>query len=456
MTFTLSTAAALDDLAAALPGQVIRPGDEGWDQARSGFALAVDQRPDAVVHVQDAADVVTAVRFAARHGLTVSAQPVGHGATVAVNGTILLRTRALQEISIDAERRVARVGAGVKWGELLAESGRHGLTGLAGSSGDPTVVGFCLGGGLSWYGRKHGLAAHSVVAVDIVDAHGEQRRVTAESDPDLFWAIRGAGGDFGIVTAIEIALYEAPHVYGGRILWPLEMARPVLRAFRAITETAPDELTLWTHLLQFPPMPQLPEFIRGKSFVSVEAAYLGSAEEAEALLAPLREIPAMYADTMGTVEIAALDTICAEPTDPMPTVEYSELLDSFEPSAIDALVDVAGAGSQSALTIVQVRHLGGAIARGTADQGPSGAVEQPYLLFCLGVPMTPEIAQAVGNTIAAVQDALAAERSGRTFYTFLCADDDPTRAFEPHALARLRSLKQAVDPGRVIRSNRPV
>ena len=130
---------------------------------------------------------------------------------------------------------------------MLAATGTHGLTGLAGSNSDPSVVGFCLSGGLSWFGRKHGVAAHSVLSVEIVDPQGELRVVTAESDPDLFWAIRGAGGDFGVVTAIEVQLYPADQLYGGRIMWPIEMARPVLRAFRTITENAPDELSMWTH-----------------------------------------------------------------------------------------------------------------------------------------------------------------------------------------------------------------
>ena len=164
------------------------------------------------------------------HGMTVSAQPLGHGATLASNGTVLLRTRGIAHIHVDAEQRIARVGAGVKWGELLAATGPLGLTGLAGSNSDPSVVGFCLSGGLSWFGRKHGVAAHSILSVEIVDPQGELRVVTADSDPDLFWAIRGAGGDFGVVTAIEVQLYPADQLYGGRIMWPLEMARPVLRA----------------------------------------------------------------------------------------------------------------------------------------------------------------------------------------------------------------------------------
>ncbi|HEY2297267.1 MAG TPA: FAD-binding oxidoreductase [Jatrophihabitans sp.] len=456
MTFTVPTTDVFTELADALPGQVTLPADAGYETERHGYAVAVDQRPLAIVHVQDAQDVVTAVRFAVRHGMTVTAQPVGHGATLASNGTVLLRTRALQQIHVDPEKQVARVGAGVKWGELLAVSSEYGLTGLAGSNSDPTVVGFCLSGGLSWFGRKHGVAAHSILSVEIVDAHGDQRVVTADSDPDLFWAIRGAGGDFGIVTAIEVQLYPAPALYAGRIMWPLEMARPVLRAFRAITEHAPDDLTIWTHLLRFPPVPFLPEPIRGKNFVSVEFTYLGSAEEAEKYLAPLREIPAVAIDSTGEYPVANLSDICQEPTDPMPTMEWSEMLTDLDVEALDRLVDVAGADAPSALTIVQLRHLGGELARGTSAQGPNGAIDEQYQLFCLGVPMVPELVPAIEASLAAVQQAVSDKLSGRTFYTFLCSESDPTPAFPAESLARLREIKQVADPDRVIRSNRPI
>jgi hypothetical protein len=446
----------LADLVLALPGKVVLPGDPTWDGDRLGWTVSVDQRPVAVVLVDDAQDVVTTVRFAAAHGFAVSAQPVGHGATTAVNGTILLRTRGLRECTVDPEAQVARVGAGVKWGELQAVAGAYGLTGLAGSSPDPSVVGFTLNGGLSWFGRAHGLAAHSVVAVDVVDATGGLRRVTADSDPDLFWALCGGGGDFAVVTAMELRLFPAPHVYGGRLLWPIQMARPVLRAFRDITLTAPDELTMWAHLLQFPPLPEIPEPLRGGSFVSVDLTYLGSAEDAEALIMPLRTIPAQWLDTTDTVPVAELGAICAEPVDPMPTLEMSGLLADLDDAAITQLLAAAGADSGSPLVVVQIRHLGGALARGTAEQGPSGAVEEPYQVFCLGLPLSPELVAGCELTMAAVTHALRAQLTGRTFFTFLGSDDDPTRAFSTDALARLQQVKRSVDPRGVIRSNRPV
>jgi FAD/FMN-containing dehydrogenase len=447
---------ALHELDAFLPGRVLLPGSPGWDRARLGWTLNVDQHPAAVVTVQDADDVVAAVTCAARHGLSVSVQPVGHGATTALTGTILLRTSALQDIDIDVERRVARVGAGVKWGTLLAALEPTGLTALAGSSPDPSVVGFTLGGGLSWFSRARGLTAHSAVAFEIVDAEGVRRRISPASDPDLFWAMCGGGGDFGVVLAVELMLDDVGPIVGGRMLWPLEMARPVMRAFRQITADAPDELTLWAHLFRFPPMPELPELLRGRAFVSVDATFLGSETEANRLLSRLRQLPAQVVDTVAVLPLSQLGGIAAEPVDPMPTQEYSELLRTLDDATLDRLVDAAGAGADIPLAVVQIRHLGGALGRATAEDGPNGAVEEEYSVFCLGVPVAPGMPAAIEAAFGTVRTALAEQRSGRTFFNFLGAESDLGSTFTAPARARLRQVKATNDPAGVFRSNRPV
>lgn len=451
-----TTHPALRELQGLLPGRVLLPTDPGWDLARRGWTVNVEQHPLAVVAVHEPDDVVVAVGCAARHGLSVSAQPVGHGATPALTGTVLLRTGALQDLDIDVERRVARVGAGVKWGTLLAALEPTGLTALAGSSPDPSVVGLTLGGGLSWFSRALGLTAHSVAAFEVVDATGARRRVSAATDPDLFWAMCGGGGDFAIVLAVELMLDHVGPVVGGRMLWPIEMARPVLQAYRQITADAPDELTLWAHLFRFPPMPELPELLRGRSFVSVDLTFLGSQTEADRLLGRLRQLPAQVVDTVGAVPLSQLGGIAAEPVDPMPTQEYSELLHGLDEATVDRLVDAVGAGADVPLAVVQVRHLGGALARATADDGPHGAIEEQYSVFCLGVPVAPGLPEAIEAAFGVVRTALGPQRSGRTLFNFLGAESDPGSAFPAEARARLRRVKAAADPAGVIRSNRPV
>ena len=459
MTHTLDLATdrdtdALDELLAVLPGQVARPGDDGWDLTRLGWTRSVDQQPFAVVTVHDEEDVVAAVTWAARHGRSVSVQPLGHGATTAVDGTVLLRTGALQLLEVDAERRTARVGAGVTWDTLLAAIGEFGLTGLVGSSGGPTVVGFTLGGGLSWFGRRYGLAAHSVLSWDVVDTRGVRRRVTAGSDPDLFWALRGGGGEFAVVLSMEIALYPVPNLHGGRMMWPVEMAFPVLHAFRELTEHAPPELTAWAQLVQLPPVPEVPEPLRGKSFVTVDLAFLGTATDAEPLLRRLSTIPDRWVDTLGDVAVADIGAIAAEPMTPMSTTEDAWLLTDFDDDAITRLVAIAGHGSGSRFVVTQVRHLGAAFTEATPDDGPAGAILEPYQLFCAAVTETPADVAAARAELAATSAAMTAHRSGRRALNFTFSAD-PATAFTPDVLARLASFKQAVDPGRVLTGNKP-
>ena len=298
----------------AVRGRVALPGDDGWDAARTAWNLSVDQRPAAVVEVADAGDVVAAVRYARDQGLGVSAQPSGHGATHDLAGTILLRTGALDEIEIDTGRRRARVGAGVRWGELLARSARRGLAGLCGSSPEVSVVGYTLGGGLSWLGRRYGLAANAVTAVDLVDPDGELVTIDAVSDPDLFWAVRGGGGSFGIVAALEFELYPVAEVFGGQVAWPVEHAPAVLRAFRTLAAAASDDVSATVSLLQVPPLPELPEPIRGRHLITVGYCHAGGEAAGRELLAPLYAIAPPLLDTLATLPTRDLGLIAMDPS----------------------------------------------------------------------------------------------------------------------------------------------
>ncbi len=254
-----------------IDGRVVGADDPSWDAERGAWHLLADQRPAAVVHVTSAEDIAAAVRFARRHELAVSAQPVGHGATPALNGTILLRTGGLTAIDLDLAAGVVRVEAGVRCRDLNKVLTGTGLSTLPGSSGDPTVVGYTLGGGVGWFARKYGQAANHVRSFELINAFGDRQRVTRESDPELFWALRGGGGEFGIIIAMELELVLAPAIYGGRMMWPIEHARAALQAFTDITATAPEELTLWAWLLNLPDLPDVPPPLRGQWVVAVDA-----------------------------------------------------------------------------------------------------------------------------------------------------------------------------------------
>ncbi|MEU1392795.1 MULTISPECIES: FAD-binding oxidoreductase [unclassified Nonomuraea] len=432
----------INDLRAVLKGRVLLPDDDGFAQASTPWNLTVRQPVAAVAEAADADDVAALVRYARRAGMTVTAQPSGHGASGDVDGLILLRTGLLNKVEVGAQERAVRVGAGATWGQLLAATGPLGLTGLSGSAPGVSVTGYTLGGGVGWFSRKHGFASDSVRAIDIVDADGEPNRVTAESDPELFWALRGGGGDFAMVTALELDLYPAPALYGGRVIWPEHRTRDVYDAFLEITAEAPRELSVWINRLQPPGAPPM---------VTLDLAYLGEAAQAQDLLTRLDKIDGAISDTRGPVPVAGLGTIAAEPTDPAPSITRAELLTGLDTDAVELLL----AKPVAPLINVQIRHLGGALAEPGGGTGASGAVAEPYLLGLvgLGLPHTADATRAKQSELVA---DLGAYVSGRKPYTVLSPGETAAMSFSGDTLARLREIKRARDPYNVFRANYPV
>ena len=443
----------MNGLRELIKGPVVLPGDPGWDAARRAWHLLVDQQPVAVVEAAGLNDIVATVRYAGEHGLAVTAQPTGHGASPAVNGTILLRTGALTEIELDLAAGIVRVGAGVRWRDLNDALTGTGLTSLPGSNGDTTVVGYTLGGGVGWFGRKYGQAAQRVRSVRLVTADGVIADVNQESAPELFWALRGGGGDFGIVLSMELELMPAMEIQGGRMMWPFEQARDVLRAFAETTTYAPDELSLWAWVLHFPDVPFVPEPVRGESFVAVDCTFLGTPEDADKLLAPLRAIADPVSDQVAPIPLNLVGKIAEEPEDPTPGLLKTVLLSSFDDTAIDTLLEAAA--PESPLFVFEVRHLDGAFARPDESLGAAGVIEEPYLLLFGGIVPDPALAPVIGGAIEAVQAKMAPWITGRVLPNF-STDELNTELYPAAVHQRLVSIKQAVDPAGTIRSNHPV
>lgn len=446
----------LDDLRGRVAGPMHTPADPTWDAVRTPWALAIDQHPLAVVEVRDVADVQAATRWAAEHDLQVTAQASGHGASDNLAGVLLLRTCLLDDISVNLDARTVTVGAGVKARELLAALDGTGLAFLSGSNPDPSVVGLTIGGGMSWFGRAHGIGANAVVSVDLVDGLGRIRHVTRDSDPDLFWAVRGGGGDFGIVTALELALFPSPSIYGGRLVWPVSRMRDVLSVFRTVTRSAPDELTVWYHTYRLPPLPMIPEPLRGKACASVAVAFLGEPRDAERLLEPFRAIPDVVMDTLDVVALRDLGTIGDEPTAPSRGLETSALLNGMDDNLIDRLVEEVGEDSGSPLGVFQIRHLGAGFARHGSGHGAAGHLEEPYSVFALGVTPVPALDAPVRTALQRLRRAVSPWSSGRTVFNFLGPNGDVDRCWPPDLRRRLIKIKAAVDPFGTIRSNHPV
>ncbi|WKG05024.1 FAD-binding oxidoreductase [Mycolicibacterium sp. HK-90] len=435
------SAQGLAGLRSAVRGRVLLSGDPGFDTARAPWNLAVDQSVRAVVDIADADDATALIRFARNIGVPIAVQPNGHGASNEMDGTILVRTAALNETHVDTAAGTARVGPGVSWAEVQALASPAGLTGVAGSAPIVGVTGYLLGGGLSWFSRKYGWAAESVTGFEVITANGDRVSATAATEADLFWALRGGGGDYAFVTSVEFALKPAPSLYGGTMTWPVSRAAAVISAFRDVTAAAPEELTAWCSLAQFPGAPAL---------VRIDTTYLGKAEAAAALLRPFDRIDGKLADTRRVLPISELGTITDEPTKPASSRQQATLVNGLTDQFVDTLLTQ----SLEPLMTVQIRHLGGALA-GPSDT-PAGPLAAPYLVSFLGMQPNPEGEAALRARTNAFLDTLAPVDTGRVPFNFLTPEQSAADVFDPDTLARLRAVKQHRDPDGVFRSNHPV
>ena len=457
MEKTLEESRAADrcaELRELVDGDVVTPADENWDEARHAWNLAVDQRPAAVALPESAEDVIEIVRFARERGLRVAPQGTGHGAAALgdLGDTILLKTERMRGVRIDPERRIARAEAGTIWIEVVEAAAEHGLAALAGSSPDVGVVGYTLGGGLSWLGRKHGIGANRVTAIEVVTASGELVRTDWAEERDLFWALRGGGGSFGVVTAIEFELFPLEEVVAGILWFPVERTVEVLKVWRAWVETVPDEMTSVGRILQFPPIPAIPEPIRGRSFVVVEAIWLGDAEEADRLLAPLRGLGPTN-DTVAPMPVAALSQLHMDPDGPVPGAGDGQLLDDVTDDLIEAVAETAVGAP---LLSVEIRQLGGAIARRHPGHGALAAFDAPFALYAVGAVPAPELKPAVEAAAAAVIEATQPWAAEHTYLNFADTRRKPQSLFSSESYHRLRQIKAIVDPENTIRSNHPI
>jgi FAD/FMN-containing dehydrogenase len=445
-------------LGSGLDGKLVLPDGARYDEARRAWNLAVDQRPAAVAFPESAAEVAAAVRYAAERGLRVAAQGTGHGASSlgGLADTVLLKTTRMRGIRIDPQARVARVEAGAVWLDAVNAAAEHGLATLAGSSPDVGVVGYTLGGGLSFLGRAYGLAANSVTAVELVTADGRLVRADHTHEPDLFWALRGGGGSFGVVTALEFRLFPVAQAYAGLLWYPIERGAEVLHAWGELTRGGlPDELTTLGRFLRLPPIPEIPEPVRGKSFVIVEACHLGDPAEADRLLAPLRALGPVN-DTVARVPMPALIHLHMDPEQPVPGTGDGMLLDRLPAEAIDAFVRAAGPDEAVTLVAADLHHLGGELGRARPGNGALASVHAQYALMAVGMAPVPELVAPVAAQVEAVKDALAPWAARRMYLNFAETEHPAAPFWTDDACRRLRQIKAAVDPGDVIRSNHPI
>jgi FAD/FMN-containing dehydrogenase len=408
--------------------------------------------PAAVVYPAFPDEVSDVLRAARRAGLRVAPQGTGHGAAPLegrLSDSVLLRTAAMTDLRVDAERQLVRVGAGVLWGDLADEAGEVGLVGLHPSSPDVGVVGYSLGGGIGWYARQLGLQCHALTAAEVVLADGTPVRASEEQQTELFWGLRGGGVPLGVVTALEFRLFPLPSVVAGFLAWDVAELEGVLATWTKWASSAPDAATTSLRVLDVPPdLQEVPAELRGRRAVVIDGAVLGDDDEAADVLGPLRALRPSH-DTMTRVPASSLVRLHLEPEGPSAAYIASRLLREMPPEAVHVVVDAVGPGSDAGLPVAEIRHLGGALAR----PNPAGALsglDGEFLAIGLGISETdparwPRLRAAAEQFV----DALKPWSAGQQYLLMVDDRTDSGSGVPSTVHTRLAALRAAVDPDRL-------
>lgn len=446
---------ALADLRPLVEGPVLVAGEDGYDAERVGFDLSADHHPALVVGATRVSDVQAAVRFATRYGFPVAVQATGHGPTVRADGAVMINTRRMDEVRIAPLTPAARIDAGVRWRQVIDQAAKHGLAPLNGSSSGVGAVSYTLGGGLSPIGRTFGYSADHVRRIEIVTADGKLRHVTPENNADLFWALRGGKGNFGVVTSIEVDLLPVPRLYGGGLYFAGEGAAEILYTWLDWTRTVPEEMTSSVALMRIPDMPIFPEPLRGRFVVHVRIGYVGPATTGERLVRPLRAVAPPIIDTVGDMPYADVDQIHNDPTEPLPAVGRNIALGTLDRQAIEPLLELAGPGKDWPVTMTELRHLGGALSRPPRVPNAVGNRDAGFVLITLAIAEPGQTDRPVGK-MEELTRRMAPWSTGGRLLNFILGPEAASQvrdAYSSTGYDRLASIKAAYDPDNLFRVN---
>jgi FAD/FMN-containing dehydrogenase len=425
-----------------------RRGEPGYDAHRAGFNTVIEHHPEHVVVATDPATVVAAVEHACRTGRPVAVLNTGHGPSVPADGAVLIRTGGMNRVVVDPVQRTARVEAGAAWRDVIDAAAEHGLAPLNGSSPHVGAVGYTLGGGVGLLGRRFGFAADHVRELDVVTADGRLRQVDAGSDPDLFWALRGAGANFGVVTAMEIELFPVATLLGGELVFGPELVTDVLHTYAGWAREVPETTASSVLLLEYPDDPAVPDPMRGRFCAHVRVADSGPDRDAAARsIDRLRRIGPTLLDTVRPMPYAEVGSIHHEPTDvPVPAFDRNILLRDFDPGAAATL------GQHSGPFLVELRAWGGALARPPAVPNAVAGRDAAFSLTAISDP-DPDHRAARDALLTAMRPW----STGGSFVNFAGVEDAcgeaVARFHRADDLARLRELKAEYDPDATFRIN---
>jgi FAD/FMN-containing dehydrogenase len=440
---------------------VASPGEPAYDDATQVFNLAVTHTPAAAGTASTVDDVRSAIAYAQREGIGVRVHSTGHAAAsgLPVDGSLLVRTKIAGAVEIDTARRIARVPAGTQWGAVIDAAAAHGLAAPHGSSPLVGVVGYLLRGGVSFYGRAKGLGVNCVRAIELVTADGEPCRVDEDNDPELFWALRGGGGGFGVVTALEIELFPATSVLTGATYWSAVHAEEILTRWLRWTRDAPPEATTSLRVMNLPQLPEIPAELSAGPVICVDGAVLGApgslADQgvADDLLAPLRAVGESLLDTWHAGSPPAVAQTHMDPTEPFPVYGDHMLLDDLGTDGAADFLRLVGVGSGSPLVNAELRQLGGALSVPAVDGGVLDHLDARFAYMGGGVPFGPVTPEAIHTHCAAVREVLTPWSTGRTAPTFVDHHTQPQAHLSPQQIAAVDEVRLRVDPAGLFRND---
>jgi UDP-N-acetylenolpyruvoylglucosamine reductase len=436
-------------------GPVLKPGDDGFDAEISGYNTLVVHRPTLVVGATGAADVMAAIRFAAEHQLPVAVHATGHGPSVPADGAVFINTTRMRGVRVDPTQRTARIEAGVRWGQVVHEAAAHGLAPLNGSAPEVGAVSYVLGGGVPMLGRRFGYAADHVRQIDVVTADGQLRQVSAEHEPDLFWALRGSKGNHGVVVALEVDLMPVARLYGGGMYFDAEATPDILQTYRAWTESVPEEMGSSVLLIKLPDIPAVPEPIRGRYVCHVRFAWSGPIEKGEGWVRAFREIARPLLDDVRDMPYREVGSIHHEPTVPVPFLAKNSMLRALDESAVKSLIALAGP-SMAPPYLVELRHFGGALSRPPRVPNAIGRRDATFSLYS-GSIVAPGSYDALRAAQETLHNGLRPWATGGVCANFLTGAEVTTdvlrSAYLPADFERLVALKKGYDPENLLRIN---
>jgi FAD/FMN-containing dehydrogenase len=443
----------INDFSTQFSGEVIHPGSPSYDSARTVWNAMIDRRPAFIARCKTVKDVQNAIRFAREENLPIAIRGGGHNAAGlgVVDDGIVIDLSAMREVTVDPARRIARAGGGATWAEFDAATAAHGLATTGGAVSTTGIAGLTLGGGLGWLMRSYGMTCDNLIGADVVTADGQIVRASAGENPDLLWALRGGGGNFGVVTTFEFQLYPVSTVFGGILIYPFDKVRDVMRLYRDVTKNAPDALTIFAGMLHSP---------EGDKVCALVICYNGTAAEGEKAIKAIRKFSVQpVAGEVGNIPYTAMQRLLDEG---MPKGLNVHWRGDFVTSLPDDLIETwvsAFAKAQSPLNVMLIEQFGGAVSRVPADATAFDQRDASYNLVVISRWTDPAHADMNVSWARATSDAAKPFTTGRVYVNYIGAGEASDRvraAYSPEKFARLSSIKRKYDPMNVFRINQNI